>query len=137
MLGRAPRVVHSGPMSADMGDEAGFRMPAARSDEEIRRLAEHMLAGRVYLVTDVPEDLARMVFLPLAFGALADITREQCSQVVPLAVLGEHHTIDRSINGFPIFTEMAIWQADDFKRAFMMGARAMHALNNPPPDPAS
>lgn len=71
------------------------------TDNELRRLALEYVAGRVYTTQDVPQNLWRLVFIPLFFS-----TKSQLRGVrMVLGHSGQHKTTGQAVNGYPIFME--------------------------------
>ncbi len=87
------------------------------AEAEIHRLASQLVRGGVFGPWNVPEDLWSMVFLPVKFGALNNVPREQIGDLIVFAVRGEHKTTGMAINGFPIFVEIRVWLTADVERA--------------------
>ncbi len=117
---------------------------AHMTDAEIRELANHLRTGRVYTTQTVPKNLLTLVFLPLMFmvrgfedqEAFVDYYRDK----VAYGIYGVHHTIDRSVNGYPIFTEFKIAYIADYNRAIQLAQAmedALAALPVPPTAEAS
>lgn len=109
-------------------------MPPARTEEEIARLAEHIIGGRVYSVDEVAQSQPRlvpMVFLPLGLGGLNGYRREQLSRLFAFAIFGEDKTSGQAINGWPIFFSMQIWRRQDAVKAYKKANEAREVLRKP------
>lgn len=106
-----------------------MNLPPKRSEEDIRHLAEEWVAGRVYALDAVPADIVPLVFMPLGFGALKTYSRRQLPRLFVFAILNEHAMAGRGVNGFPMFTECAVWRRTDGVKANALAQRMQEAMD--------
>lgn len=105
-------------------------MPAKKTPEQTRHLAELWLTGRVYTSDTVEGNVLASVFMPIGFGALAGYSKDQCGRLMVVAVLDEdHHIPGRYLNGYPMFTACQLWRRADAKRAQELADRMKAAMD--------
>lgn len=102
--------------------------PPHMSDADLKAFVQDVLSGQVFTSAQVPEghgDMLRMIFLPIAFGALQglDFTKLGCLYEY------ESKALPRSINGYPIFSSCHIMHMDDWKRAVSALKKAQAQLD--------
>jgi hypothetical protein len=74
------------------------------TDAELRALALKIVEGRVFGFWNVPEDLWRIVFMPLSFMKKRELMKHKGDTVY--AIHGEDKAVPgRAINGYPMFAE--------------------------------
>jgi hypothetical protein len=106
-----------------------MQMPEPRTAQEIALLAQDFLAGRVYSIEDIPENLIQMVFMPLALSnPFADMTEEEIQQLFIFGVYGKDTTAAIGVNGYPIFYSIQVWPRDDATRAVSRARAAAAAI---------
>ncbi len=85
------------------------------TDPDLKALALKIAEGKVYGTWNVPPDLAPMVFMPLAL--LDDAGLAQIREAAHVyAIVGEDHTFDRAVNGYPIFSSMRVLSKADAEK---------------------
>jgi hypothetical protein len=99
-----------------------------QTQDNIRFLAQKIIEGRVVDAGQMPEDLVRQVFLPIAFDALKDLSDTELEQLVVFAIHGIDFSLRRTINGFPIFFECRVWLRSDFQQAVDLAVAANEQL---------
>lgn len=122
--------------ATESAQKRGTPYPPTRTDADIRALALAMVHGHVIDATSVPKRLVPMVFLPLLQGPFAGWSDEQMREVIVFGVITDESTLDRGINGYPVFRHIHLWRIDCFSRALVMAAlaiRAYEAVTGPDP----
>lgn len=108
------------------------KLPEAKDDEAIAELVRHLLSSRVvdglYIADTYPE-IVGIVFMPIAFGALADYSRAQLDKIAIFGVIGKHKAAG-AYDGWPIFWECEIWRRTDWRKAVKLYERAKAALDD-------
>lgn len=100
------------------GNDPGDKHVPRMSEEKLREFVLGVLDGSLYTSRDVKDqNILPMVFLPLALGGLKDFTKEMCKEVGGFYARMST-SLPRSINGHPIFSEMAVVHRDDWARAW-------------------
>lgn len=92
------------------------------SEERLREFVLGVLDGTLYTSNQVRrEQDIPLVFLPVAFGGFKDWTEDALKKVgvlyAPMSA-----ALPRSINGYPMFTEVRVLHRDDWARA----SKAIH-----------
>jgi len=84
------------------------------SAAERRELAEGLLGKRLFTVQHIenPRDIS-LVFLPIAFGALAEWSKEEIDQIGTICEY-LHKAGERSINGLPSFFSCRVIHQKDW-----------------------
>lgn len=112
-------------------------LPRPRTDTEIKQLARWITQNTLLSYIDVPKTLLGMVFMPITLGMFAGWPEEDFKKIHLYGVVGVHKTLDRSVNGLPIFVECGLCLNEDFIRAVVLAAevlRAQRAILGPDPD---
>lgn len=105
------------------------RMPEPATKLELVKVARAFAENKVVIAgVHVPADLVPVVFLPVALGVLAGWSSSELARISLFAVAGRHHTIGMQINGFPSFTECAIWRREDMLRSVHLANAAADVL---------
>lgn len=89
------------------------------TDERANEYALDLVSGALYTSDHVPQDIMAVVFMPLAFASAEQLTGIIGKVKGGGAVVASqrlHKTAGRAINGFPIFAEVDVLDADDAKR---------------------
>lgn len=97
------------------GPPAPKRLIVERLPEDrLRAMVFDILEGRVFTSHQCDPDLLSSVFMPIAFGCLADYPKEDIEQ---LGTIYEYmqEAGPRSINGFPMFFSCRFIHRDDWK----------------------
>lgn len=89
-------------------------------EDKLREFVLAVADGRVFTSADIPKGqeahLLQMIFMPIAFGAFADVRRADLKRI---GVLWEF--IDkagpRGINGYPMFMSCRVLNRSDWDRA--------------------
>lgn len=107
------------------GEEPPGSRPPRVSKDKIREFVLDALSGALFLSTQIREhDLGLLptIFLPLALGGLEGWTEEELKNIgVFYARMST--SLPRSINGYPIFPELAVLHRDDWAMAAKTLAR--------------
>ncbi len=101
------------------------------TEEKIAELARHLVGDLVWSTLDVPPEMWKHVFMPIALGGLAGWHEEELKRVVIFAVLGTHETSGVQINGYPSFMEFRYALAEDFTQALLRAKAAVEVLRAP------
>ncbi len=80
--------------------------------------------NRIYLMTQAPPHMVRMIFLPVALGAFAGWPREKVEEIGMIYEYWDK-AMNSSINGQPIFSSMRLLHADDWEKAHKAIVRAL------------
>lgn len=94
-----------------------FQLPPRMSEADLQKFVLDYLAGNILTNWSVPENILTMVFMPLAFGALAGMTKKQSVQIGCIYAHLQNDmatTTGRSVNGFPMFASMRLMLAEDW-----------------------
>lgn len=97
---------------------------ARLSEEDLRAFVDDYVSGRVFTSLELQgenvgmDELAsriRMVFMPIAFGALKGFDDEELGNV---SIFYEHirEAMPRGVNGWPTFMSVRIMHKDDWAR---------------------
>ena len=102
----------------------------ALTDEQIYELAQELIAGRIMLSSQVPENLLLSVFMPLALMDQKDIPKD-------LHTVYGHmkNTFGRAINGYPIFSSCGMLNKEETKRLIGKAKQLQSALDALKPKP--
>lgn len=88
------------------------------TDEEIKEFAVALISGAVFTDRSLPKPdphMLRMVFMPLAFGGLSHLSKEDCKKIGCLYEFMDK-AMPSSMNGLPIFGSMRIMSITDWDR---------------------
>lgn len=106
-----------------------------KSKDEIRKLALDNIAGSVFgswQLREYDQSLVRSVFLPLI--AIDDFVIKSWERDEIMHVYGHmHDSLNRSINGLPIFHSIYVINQPDLERVFKM-QKLIEALDEPEDD---
>lgn len=110
-------------------DEADDDFPSV-GDEQLKVFIRGVLNGDLFVSDQVREpNMLSMVFLPLAFGALATWSKAKVNKVgiiyAPMSA-----ALPRSINSYPCFGEMRMLNKDDWNRARLVIVREQERQKN-------
>lgn len=95
------------------------------SDTKLREFVLGVLDGSLYTSRSVQDSkLIPMIFMPIALGGLKDMDEDKLKEVGGLYARMST-AMPRSINGYPIFPEVALVHRDDWARAW----KAIHREN--------
>ena len=103
------------------------------SDDELRKFVLDYIANDIFTHYDLgtqAEQMIGMVFMPLAFGALSEWTKEEVAEIGCIYARRSEGTFPRSINGFPIFGSCSFMHKDDWDRARAVILKAQAALES-------
>ncbi len=101
-----------------------------RTDEELRKFVRECLANAIFLSSSVRDQkLLPMVFLPLALGAFQGWPKEELENIGVLYAYW-HKAMPRSINGYPIFSELYMLHREDWAKVSLTLEREQSRLDN-------
>lgn len=106
--------------------------PERRSDDEIRAMAQRVLARGVFHGGMMEPSDAIMVFLPMAFIDWSRYDLTQWAAFLPVGILGVHSTTGMQINGFPTFVEFSWWHIDDLNAAIEFAQKIRESIATGP-----
>lgn len=119
MSSRRRKAVAAAMVAADLPELAeqearpnGKQTPPPLTNEEKRDLVFGLISGRYFPATQVEDtSLLSMVFMPLAFEALADWDVESIGNIV-----GDMNKAGpRAINGYPMFMDFRVIGIEDWR----------------------
>lgn len=89
------------------------------TDDELRTFVNDLASGQIFTSNHLPAsdlDMMKMIFMPLAFGALGDYTPED---VADIGIVYEYLDAQgpRSVNGYPMFMSCRLMRKGDWERA--------------------
>lgn len=102
------------------GSPHAERNPLAHhmSDDELREFVIDYCDGTVTTSAEVPSDLLTFVFMPLMFGMVSGVPKEEIEAVGCIwASTRKHETMSRMVNEFPIFASCAVMDKPSWERA--------------------
>jgi hypothetical protein len=88
--------------------------------EDLKQLAKDIWAGTVFTDRHIQDfNIVPMVFMPLALGAIGDLSEEDAKDV---GMIYEYlsEAGPRSINGYPMFTSCRLLNKDDTKKVWSL-----------------
>ncbi len=105
----------SGHKRAKPGDYVLGRL----ADDELRRFVDAFVSQQIFTSQHVPEsniDMLKVIFMPLAFGALDGYTPED---IADIGIVYEYLDAQgpRSVNGYPTFMSCRLMRKSDWARA--------------------
>lgn len=101
----------------------GSRFGGHKPPADVCPRCEHAFERR-----DVPDIEWGLVFVPLAFGVLADWTKEQLDKVGCLWAYNRE-ALPRGVNGYPMFMNMRLMHREDWLKAEKVIRRESRRLN--------
>jgi hypothetical protein len=100
-----------GPTVTDTSCPVHQKKPLPRLDaEQIREIAQGIVAHEYFVGSTAPVDLWPMIFMPIGLGGLADYDLDTLGNVVEKF----SRAGDRGINGFPMFLSCVPIHRDDW-----------------------
>lgn len=111
--------------------------PPRMTDEDKKRFVDDFCSGRVFTMHQVrQQDLVGTLFMPIAFGALAEYTPKSLKENLGTVWEYMNQAGPRALNGYPMFFSCHLMHKKDWEELLpMIEEENKRRGYTPPPEP--